>query len=383
MQPLSTYAFLMSQVDIMNNTKALSQKYSTELSNGVQAVNLADNPNRSQILDLTGTENKKTAYLTSCTLGEVTTSSYSDSLSSLETVISNALSAVSSVKTSYTGIPTTSGSTDSNSESAISAYSDLSETIDQTMTEVTDDLNEQSATGNGYLYSGLRQPTGASTPSYTTPTVTDLTKLPYFLGSSSPAPDPAGTTISGYTPPTDAVDAITTGASGSNADLPTYDSDFASSRPAASTALLNLAYGTSKVTIDDNEAVSVGISSTSTTFQNLVNGLRAAKTAADQAGNYSTTDRDTFMGLAYSCLTSALAGIRSLETTNDMTGATLEAKASQHNDALTLINTRLDSIKGINTTTVTAQLAAANNQLTASYTATSSLLSLSLLTYLK
>ena len=383
MTTVSSYGMVLTQINAMTTTSLLSQKLSTQLSNQTVSTNLAGNPERSRILNLTVTQNQLTAYTNSCTTAETTTSAYADSLSNLLTQAQTALSSVSSVKTSYTGISTASGSTSTNSTDAISAYSDLGTTIDQIMTEVQTDLNDPSAVGSGYLYSGLRDPTTASSPSYTTPTVTDLTSLPYFLGSTSPAPDPAGSTISGYTPPTDAVDATTTGVGGSNPDLPTYDADFAASRPAASSALLKLATGTKSVTIDDNETVSTSIPSTSTAFQDMINGLRAAKTAADQAQNYSTTDRDTFMGLAYSNLTNAISSIRSLEDQNDMTQATVTAKATQHNDALSLISTRFDALTGIDTTTVTAQLSAVDNQLTASYKATSELLSLSLVSYLK
>ena len=88
------------------------------------------------------------------------------------------------------------------------------------------------------------------------PTVTDLTTLPYFLGANSPAPNPPGATIAGYSPPANAVDPTAT------TDLPTYDADFAASRPAASSTLVAMATGSRKVTIDDNETVNVGITST-------------------------------------------------------------------------------------------------------------------------
>ncbi len=383
MQAAATYASLLSQITAMTTTSALSQKLSNQLSNGVKAVDLADNADHGQILDLTTSKAKRTNYAKSCTTAAVTTSSYSDSLTSLMTLAKNALGSVQTAKTSYTGISSAGGATSQSATDALQAFTTLGTTVTQYMQEASIDLNEQTADGNGYLYSGLRTPTSVSTPSYTTPTVVDLTQLPYFLGATSPAPNPAGTTIAGYTPPTNAVDTTTTAVGGANADLPTYDADFSASRPAASAALLNLAYGTQKVTIDDNQTVNVGISSTASAFQDLVNGLRAAKTAADQAGNYSTADRDQFMTLAYSSLTKAVTGLQALQNQNSLTDATVQGKNTQHEDWLSLITNRLDSLNAIDTTTVTASLAAANNQLTASYKATASLLSLSLVSYLK
>ena len=119
------------------------------------------------------------------------------------------------------------------------------------------------------------------------------------------------------------------------------------------------------------------------TFQDLINGLRAAKTAADQAGTYTTGDRDTFVNLAYSNLNKALDGIRALENQNSLTDATLQNKAAQHTTDLNMIGTRLNDLVGVDTTTVTVELAAANNQLNASYKVTSTMLGLSLMNYLK
>ena len=377
MQAISTYGSVLSQLNAINTTSSQTLKYSNQLSTGSKATDLADNADRTQVLDLTVTKAKRESYVKSCTLAATTTAEYTTSLSGLETTITNALKAVQGVQGSYTGISSSSTDTAETAVNALSAFTDLGQTIDQTMKSVTVALNEQSASGGAYLYSGLRDPTANSTPSYTVPTVSDLSSLPYFLGANSSAPNPAGNSISGYTPPSNAVDAVTT------SDLPTYDADFASSRPAASTALTSMANGSRTVSIDDAQTVGVGITSTDSTFQNLVNGLRAAKTACDQAGNYTTDDRDTFVSLAFSSLTKALEGIRSLENKNSVSDAAVQNKSSEHTNYLDLITKRLDSLEGVDTTTVTVQLAAANNQLTASYKATSSMLSLSLMNYLK
>ncbi len=377
MQAISTYGTLLSQLNAINTTSALSQKYSNQLSSGNKATDLADNADRTQVLDLTVTKAKRESYAKSCTLAGTTTAEYTASLSNLETVITNALKAVQGVQGTYSGISSQSSATDETSVNTLAAFTDLGQTIDQTMKEVTVALNDQSASGGAYLYSGLRDPTANPSPAYTTPSVTDLTALPYFLGANSPPPNPAGTSIAGYTPPANAVDPPAT------TDLPTYDADFAASRPAASAALVSMATGSRRVTIDDAETVSVGITSTNGTFQDLINGLRAAKTATDQAGTYTTGDRDAFVNLAYSSLSQALDGIRGLENQNSVADAALQTKAAEHTDDLNLIGTRLDSLVGVDTTTVTVQLAAANNQLTASYKATASMLGLSLLNYLK
>ena len=265
MQAISTYGSVLSQLNAINTTSSQTLKYSNQLSTGSKATDLADNADRTQVLDLTVTKAKRESYVKSCTLAATTTAEYTTSLSGLETTITNALKAVQGVQGSYTGISSSSTDTAETAVNALSAFTDLGQTIDQTMKSVTVALNEQSASGGAYLYSGLR----------------------------------------------------------------------------------------------------------------------AAKTACDQAGNYTTDDRDTFVSLAFSSLTKALEGIRSLENKNSVSDAAVQNKSSEHTNYLDLITKRLDSLEGVDTTTVTVQLAAANNQLTASYKATSSMLSLSLMNYLK
>ena len=76
-------------------------------------------------------------------------------------------------------------------------------------------------------------------------------------------------------------------------------------------------------------------------------------------------------------------GLRDLEQKNSLTELSMQTKADTHNANLNIINTRLDQLVGIDTTTVTVDLATANTQLQASYKATASLLGMSLMNYLK
>jgi hypothetical protein len=114
-----------------------------------------------------------------------------------------------------------------------------------------------------------------------------------------------------------------------------------------------------------------------------VNGLRAAKTAADQAGNYSTADRDSFLSQSYSALSKAVLGLEGLQQTNGINQLAFQSSSQTHSNTLTLVTTQLDTDVAVNTTTVTAQLASVNNQLQSSYKVTSELLNMSLLSYLK
>ena len=412
----------------MINTSLLTTKLSQELSMGVKAVDLADNPDRQTILDLTKTKNDRDTYVKSCTLGQIVTSQYTVSLKHIETVATTAQKAVQGLMSSSAGLPSAPfTSTDSSVQSMLSQYSSLSQTITQALNDMTISLNEQSSSGDGFLYSGLRNPYGI--PTYTLPPVRDLNSLPYFQPTTAPlAPGPADpvANIPNTNPPVPyitnpnnvagSVDPLVTSPTGVNPGLPLYDADFGIAATTATTTVgaqalpdqITMAWGVQKLTIDTKETVTLNVSATAPAFQNLINGLRAAKTAADQAGSYTTADRDAYMNQAYSCLTRAISGgidtypninpataglanpftiwdngIRGLEQQNSLSELSIQTKSNGHTADLNIINSRLDSLIGIDATPVTVQLATANNQLQAAYKSTASLLSMSLLNYLK
>ncbi len=396
MLPLSTYSALLTQNNAMINTSALTTKLSQELSTGKKAIDLADNPDRQTVLDLTQTKNDKEGYVKSCTIGQITTSQYDVSLQHIESVATTALKSVQDLMSSSNGLPSPSGSTVPAEQDMLSQFNALSQTITQALSDTTISLNEQSSSGGGYLYSGLRNPSGV--PTYAIPPVRDLNSLPYFDSPSGIAPNPPDPVAAYPAPPTPAgsVDPTVTAPGGANPGLPTYDGDYGKPAPAAPLPdQQTMAWGVQKLTIDTNETVNLTISATNPAFQNLVNGLRAAKTAADQAGTYTTAERDQYMSEAFSCLTRAInggldpttntwdGGIRDLENQNALTATSMQTKSDTHTADLNIIDTRLDSLVGVDTTTVTVELATADNQLQAAYKATASLLGMSLMNYLK
>ncbi len=407
MQPVSTYGAILTQINTMNATSQLSQKLSLQLSTNSQGIDMADNTNRAQVIDLTGTKAQLNSYISSCTLGGITTSLYSNSLSNILGIAQNALKTVQSMQGSYTGqaSPVPAAQTSQTQADAYAAFQSMGQSISQMMTETTIGLNEQSPTG-AYLYAGLRNPTAnppktaAGTPAYNLPPVADLTKLPYFASTDgtlpgATAPSPANpTSVASFTPAAGspnpsysatqaanpgAVDPVTT-----SPILPLYDTDYNTGAPVGNYANAStLAWGNKKVTINQGQTQTLNITASDPAFQNLVNGLRAAKTAADQAGNYSTADRDTFLSESYSSLSKAVLGLEGLQQTNGIHQLAFQSASQTHNDTLSLVTTQLDTDVSVNTTTVTADLASVNNQLQSSYKVTSTLLGMSLLSYLK
>ena len=444
MLPVSTYSFMLSQTNIMNDTSRLAQKLATQLSDSRKSTDLAENPDQDRILNMTLTKNNRNTYVKSCDLLQITTGQYSVSLQHLETIIKNSLKQVMAVRSTYTnqiatnplGAPAGTPQTEIDN---YAAFKNLGNSAMQYLSDTTISLNEQLASGDGFLYSGLRA-TASGAPTYTLPPVRDLNTLPYFT-SPTKAPLPLSPTPPGYPIPpnllaanhqpyapftgigvnpvtgagtnplyqisalaavvTPAIDPTVTGqvaingVAGNFDGLPVYDSDFGKSFPAAPLPdTIQQAWGTHNVTVDDKQTVGINFSSNLPAFQNLINGLRAAKTAGDQAGNYSTAERDAYMDFAYTSLTHALnggvdpttgtwtLGIRDLEARNAQTELTAQVKSNLHTSSLGVIDTRLNSLIGIDTTQVTVELATANNQLQASYKATASLLGLSLLNFL-
>ncbi len=223
MQALSTYSALLTQNNIMINTSLLTTKLSNELSTGKKAVDLADNPDRLTILDLTTTKNDKDSYVKSCTLGQITTSQYDVSLKHIESIATTALKSVQDLMGSSASLPSPIGSIIPSEQDTLSQYDALSQTITQALSDTTISLNEQSSSGGSYLYSGLRNPSGV--PTYTVPSVRDLNTLPYFSSPSGIAPNPPDPLTPYPTPPTPpgAPDPTVTAPGGTNPGLPVYE----------------------------------------------------------------------------------------------------------------------------------------------------------------
>ena len=137
MQTISTYGSLLTQLNAISSTNTLTNRYSNELSTGNIATDLSDNPNRQQVLDLTETNAKMQSYTKSCTLASITTSEYTNSLSSLETQITTALKSVQGLQGVYTNQSSAATDTSETAVNALQAFTNLGQTIDQTMTEVS------------------------------------------------------------------------------------------------------------------------------------------------------------------------------------------------------------------------------------------------------
>jgi flagellin-like hook-associated protein FlgL len=137
------------------------------------------------------------------------------------------------------------------------------------------------------------------------------------------------------------------------------------------------AYAKDRVTIDDTVQLSYGISSTDSAIQNLVQGLRYAYGATQNPSTYQTN-----IDQAQIYLKTALDGVRALRAQVAGNAKLLADSKTSQNDTVTLLQSQLDGIRSTDINDVSVKINAYNNQLQASYAASSKLLDLSILKYL-
>ncbi|MBI1209144.1 MAG: hypothetical protein GC191_17870 [Azospirillum sp.] len=409
MLPISTLGFISRQTVAFTNTRSLSEDLAHQLSTGLKAVDLADNPDRLRILDLRTTKSNRESYLTSIDIATTTVDANKVALDHLKQVVKDVLDNVRKVSANTSALDPTQPNFDPEQQ-----FAQLSSFINAAMADVTVTMNER--VGDSFLFSGSR----VSLP-YATPPVADLTNkalVPDFT-TAYPLPavqvdDPTSLIPLDIRPATFTAPSGYAGVGPNDATgnpvvqlLPIYDSDANTADPAGLQTVVQQAWLSPNATIDDNQTVSYKFTSVDATFQHLMNGLRAARTATDHASPSSTpageqlsvADRNAYFALAVSSLDKALngdpnnaaiappmpstLGLTGMIVKNDLAQLTLSSKETFHKDQISLLTTKLERLEGIDSADVTAKLAAANNQLEASYQATSSLLHLSLLNYLK
>ena len=202
--------------------------------------------------------------------------------------------------------------------------------------QITDDLNLKS--GDRYLFSGVR---------YSTLPVTDLSTLT-AAPSATPVTSPA---------------------------LPDYDNAFVTS---GTTADAN-AYTKDSVSVDTGYNITYGITSTDPSIQKLVSGLRFIKQATTET---TAAAYQADMIQASNLLTSALNGIQAVHTQLAGNQNTLTSETKLMNTNITSLQNQISDTQQVDLTSVSTQINLLQTQLSASYSATASLLQLSILKYL-
>jgi flagellar hook-associated protein 3 FlgL len=208
-------------------------------------------------------------------------------------------------------------------------------------------LNTQ--VGDRYIFAGNR---------YTTAPTVDLTQL------AAPTTPQAIVLASGSTtPPT----------------IPNYDTAYAGTSPSGVVASGTSYYAQQQVTVAAGQTMSYGVSADDPTMQQLVYALKQAEAGA-ASGNSATAQQ--FFANAKSAVATAIAGLQSLTQQNGDVTSQLGDETATQKQTLSTLQTQLGNITQVDPATVATELSNIENQLNGTYKATSTILNLTLLTYL-
>ncbi len=293
-----------------------------QLSTGIRSADLTDytTTEAKNLLDLNASMARKEAYLVSINLVDARISVYDAALTGVESLASNAVS-LASTSSAYNS--ETNGTT--------------ATTIKNYLNEVEYYLNQK--VSDRYIFSGTR---------YTTVPVASLTDLPVLT----------------------AADVATAGVV-STPTLPDYDSYL----PTVTTS--SAAYTEDSVTIDSTTKLAYGISSDDASFQKLILGLRIAYAATQDPANYATlmTQAQTYIQEGLNEVQAVHAGL-----TSDAN--TLNAVETRLTNDLSDIKNRMGDIQSVDTSETAVRITSLQTQMEAAFSATSKLITLSILKYL-
>jgi len=275
------------------------------------------------------------------------------------------------------------------------AVSNLKALVSGLQTDVAATLNTQ--VGGRYLYGGTR---------YTTAPVGDLSSLPAptFVTPATTPPTVTPLTVTDGTIPSPQTTPPTL-------LVPPYDSDAAtlnaSATPsAATTAAAAQTYAQQTTTVANNQTTTYGISSNNPTLQHLVYALQNAQAAANtdtstpagqanQAALIKQATSELAIALNGAPAVAASAGppavaaaaaVASLQSLQDQNGTAevIVANANTvHNQTLATLQAQITNIDQVDPATVATELSTAQNTLEGSYKVVASVLSETLLNYLK
>jgi len=329
-ESISSLSTVTESLALMQATEQQVDKLAQQNSTGTQSISLSGyGTQASTILNLNSSIAETQSWLSNSTQVNTYLSAYNSALGELSNDATQLQTALASFGTGG-GTSTT----------------DLATLINGLQADVTATLNTQ--VGDRFIFAGTR---------YTT--------APTVALSSLPVPTtPAAISIasSSTTPPT----------------IPEYDVDYASTTNGQVTSGKPY-YAGQTATIGNNETVSYGVSADSSTIQTLVYALQQAQAATQTS---STTNSAAFIANAKSAVATAITGLSTLSERNTTSQTTISSAQSVQKASVSLLQNQVDDITQVDSATIAAELTAAENQLQGSYKATSTLLNLTILTYL-
>jgi len=321
---VSNLSVIQSLTAALQQQKASLATLSEQLASSKKYSNLTDYTasEARTLINLQASATQKQAYINVITTVSTNLSVYDATLTDLEEITSQARSLANNN-------PTYSADVALNVVTQTNSY----------LKSVTVDLNQEL---NGRcLYAGSR---------YDIQPVQDLSTLP-----SSTIPDPADV------PTTDPA-------------LPSYDTEYVDSSSTSEAA-----YTTDRATIDSGYVVDYGMTSNNVAFQQLVAGLRYLQAAgnATDAATYST-----YMNQASTMLASAMTSLQTLHTTIANNMNTMSSQKTAQEASISSLTDQVADIQQVDTTQVAVEITTLEALLQASYSATGSILNMSIVNYL-
>jgi flagellar hook-associated protein 3 FlgL len=323
MSGISTLGMQLQAIQFILGEQTNLNTLNQQLATGQQHTDLTDySPvDASNLLSFQNNINQRQGYLSSIQAVQTRLSMYDTTMTNMENIAQQAETLAAQ-----------------NQNLDPTKLANLQATAQNYLSQVQDDLNQK--VGSRYVYSGIR---------YSTIPVTDLAAL-------SLTTNPPTTT------------------SVSNPTLPYYDTEAVAGTPTDAAA-----YTQDTVTVDQGFNITYGVSSNSTAFQQLINGLRFIS-AATQAPTAAAYQAD--MQNATTLLGTALQGVQDLHATNANNQNALTSETTLQTSDVTNLQDQITNIQQVDTATIAAQIQSLQTQLQASYSATATLEQLSILKYL-
>ena len=321
MSSISSIGVLFSSTSVLLSEQSNLSSLSTQLASHKKYTSLTEytTADTGRLLNFQSAITQKQGYINSMQTVSSRLDIYDSTLTDLEKIAQDA-NTLSSTNQNYD--PT--------------KLSSLQAQITSYLSQVGGDLNQK--LGDRYLFSGTR---------YNTKPVTDLTALLATAPSATPVSNPA---------------------------LPDYDANYVNSSSTNANA-----YTQDTVTVDQGYNITYGITSTDPAFQKLISGLRFMyKATQDTTSAAYQSDMTTAAGL----LANSLNSIQTIHASLANNQNTLTSETAKLNTSITSLKDQISNIQSSDLTEVSAEINLLQTQLSASYSATATVLQLSILKFL-
>lgn len=362
---VSSLSSLNTLISSIRSNRVQLDRVGQQVSSGKVSSDLADIDQRSNLLDLRETKAQTDAYVTAISIAKTRADAMDTSLTRLTntlTTLANNLDQFNPNSVSFDPTkPTLSlGFTQNAVSSAIS--------------DVVSALNARQ--GDTYLFSGARYTQAPVDINKVTLTNTQQNSAPYTNAVVPGSISALGTAVAGTYPV-----AATTGTIHS---VPDYDNAFTGY--GNNDDPNNLAFNKQSITVEDQRRITFGITAADPVFQDMFMALHAAQVGASPPpAPFTAADprRAQWMQLASTTIKSVVNSIQSMQSKLGFDRADMQATTDRHNTDSSNLQISISKIQDVDVAKASTDLLSIQTQFQGSLTVTKTLLSLSLVNYLK